>query len=70
MQELHSSLIDIHVMSSENLVYDMCGRNNIPCFKEFIEFMTCLKTENVPNCYTQYSNLMKCLREHGYKNEE
>ena len=63
IEKLHSLQ---YVVSNENLVYDVGNTNDIPCLKEFIDLMQCLKTEKICDCSKQYSTFMTCLRKHGF----
>lgn len=66
VNELKPSLRNVNIVSNENIVYDVGGDSNIPCFYEFTILMKCLDTEKISTCYTQYSTLMTCLRKHGF----
>ena len=47
--------------------YDMTG-NNIPCYKEFMSLIECLKDNKIENkliCKTKYYDLIDCLKKNG-----
>ena len=52
--------------------YDMTG-NNIPCYKEYMRLIECLKNnknEKKLMCKIKYYDLINCLKKNGLNNNE